>query len=81
MRPVQFDIGFIFMPSELMRVSIVLYFTFSYISIIRYFIWYGLDHTGQCKSTGGCYNELVVAIFRSGAGVKGKKINLNLLTL
>ena len=31
------------------------------------------DHTGQCKSTGGCYNELVVAIFRTGAGIKGKK--------
>ena len=27
----------------------------------------------QCKSTGGCYNELVVAIFRTGAGIKGKK--------
>ena len=34
----------------------------------------------QYKSTGGCYNELVVAIFRTGAGVKGKK-NLYLLTL
>ena len=32
-----------------------------------------MNHTGQCKSTGGCYNELVVAIFRTGAGVKGKK--------
>ena len=30
-------------------------------------------HTGQCKSTGGCYNEVVVAIFRTGAEVKGKK--------
>ena len=30
-------------------------------------------HTGQCKSTGGCYNELVVAILHTGAGVKGKK--------
>ena len=29
-------------------------------------------HTGQCKSTGGCYNEVVVAIFRTGADVKGK---------
>ena len=27
-------------------------------------------HTGQCKRTGGCYNELVVAIFRTGADVK-----------
>ena len=27
------------------------------------------QHTGQCKST---YNELVVAIFRTDAGVKGK---------
>ena len=32
-----------------------------------------LHHTGQCKITGGCHNELVVAIFRTGAGVKGKK--------
>ena len=31
-------------------------------------------HTGQCKRTGCCYNELVVAIFRTGSGVKGKKI-------
>ena len=30
-------------------------------------------HTGQCKRTGGCYNELVVAFFSSGGGVKGKK--------
>ena len=30
-------------------------------------------HTGQCKSTGGCYNELVVAIFRTGTAVKGKQ--------
>ena len=26
-------------------------------------------HTGQCKRTGGCYNELVVAIFSTGGGV------------
>ena len=31
-------------------------------------------HTGQCKCTGGCYNELVVAFFSTGGGVKGKKI-------
>ena len=37
-------------------------------------------HTGQCKRTGGCYNELVVAFFSTGGGVKGKKI-LYLLTL
>ena len=30
-------------------------------------------HTGQCKRTGGCYNELVVAFFSTGACVKGKK--------
>ena len=30
-------------------------------------------HTGQCKRTGGCYNELVVAFFSTGRGVKGKK--------
>ena len=32
------------------------------------------DHTGQCKRTGGCYNELKVAFFSTGGGVKGKKI-------
>ena len=37
-------------------------------------------NTGQCKRTGGCYNELVVAFFSIGGGVKGKK-NLYLLTL
>ena len=31
-------------------------------------------HTGQCKRTGGCYDELVVAFFSTGGGVKGKKI-------
>ena len=30
-------------------------------------------HTGQCKSTGGCYNELVVAYFGTGGGVKWLK--------
>ena len=38
------------------------------------------NHTGQCKRTGGCYNELVVAFYSIGRGVKGKK-NLYLLTL
>ena len=28
---------------------------------------------GQCKSAGGCYNELVVANFRTGAGIKRQK--------
>ena len=32
------------------------------------------DHTGQCKRTGGFYNELVVAFYSTGGGVKGKKI-------
>ena len=32
------------------------------------------EHTGQCKRTGGCYNELVVAFLSTGGGVKGKKI-------
>ena len=32
-------------------------------------------HTGQCKRTGGCYNELVVAFYSTGGGVKGKKIS------
>ena len=31
-------------------------------------------HTGQCKRTGGYYNELVVAFLRTGDGLKGKKI-------
>ena len=39
-----------------------------------------IHHTGQCKRTGGCYNELVVAFYSTGGGVKGKK-NLYLLTL
>ena len=30
-------------------------------------------HTGQCKRTGDCYNELVVAFYSTGGGVKGKK--------
>ena len=30
-------------------------------------------HTGKCKSTGGCYNELVVAYFGTGGGVKWRK--------
>ena len=33
----------------------------------------GFIHTGQCKRTGGCYNELVVAFLSTGGGVKGKK--------
>ena len=33
-----------------------------------------LRHTGQCKRTGGYYNELVVAFFSTGGGVKGKQI-------
>ena len=28
-------------------------------------------HTGQCKRTSGCYNELVVAFYSTGGGVKG----------
>ena len=38
-------------------------------------VWsYDMYHTGQCKRTGGCYNELVVAFLRTGGGLKGKKI-------
>ena len=33
-----------------------------------------LSHNGQCKRTGGCYNELVVAFYSTGGGVKGQKI-------
>ena len=32
------------------------------------------NHTGKCKRTGGCYNELVVAFYSTGGGVKGEKI-------
>ena len=35
---------------------------------------WNVSHTGQCKRTGGCYNELVVAFYSTGGGVKGKKI-------
>ena len=35
---------------------------------------YRYHHTGQCKRTGGCYNELVVAFYGTGGGVKGKNI-------
>ena len=35
----------------------------------------GHGHTGQCKRTGGCYNELVIAFYSTGGGVKGKKIH------
>ena len=31
-------------------------------------------YTGQCKRTGGCYYELVVAFYSTGGGVKGEKI-------
>ena len=44
-----------------------------FLSIIEIFPEAG-NHTGQCKRTGGCYNELVVAFFSTGGGVKGKKI-------
>ena len=41
---------------------------------IDLYIWSKmLNHTGQCKRTGGCYNELVVAFLRTGGGLKGKK--------
>ena len=43
-------------------------------------VFWPYNHTGQCKRTGGCYNELVVAFYSTGCGVKGKK-NLYLLTL
>ena len=42
---------------------------------ITFFVFFDLIlyHTGQCTRTGGCYNELVMATFRTGAGIKGKK--------
>ena len=47
---------------------------------VHFCIEYVHFHTGQCKRTGGCYNELVVAFYSTGGGVKGKN-NLYLLTL
>ena len=38
------------------------------------FVYLNCLYTGQCKRTGGCYNELVVAFFSTGGGVKGKNI-------
>ena len=43
---------------------------YCYINILK------APHTGQCKRTGGCYNELVVAFVSTGGGVKGKKISI-----
>ena len=40
----------------------------------QYKLSFMYNHTGQCKRTGGCYNELVVAFFSTGGGEKGKKI-------
>ena len=31
------------------------------------------SHTGKYKHSGGCYDELVVAFFSTGGGVKVKK--------
>ena len=41
---------------------------------VHLFVGSVLSHTGQCKRTGGCYNELVVAFYSTGGGLKGKKI-------
>ena len=41
---------------------------------LNIYMIYDHGHTGQCKRTGGCYNELVVAFLRTGGGLKGKKI-------
>ena len=45
-----------------------------YIHFTFLYLHYFLHHTGQCKRTGGCYNELVVTFYSTGGGVKGKKI-------
>ena len=50
---------------------VILYTTNIIVQLIL--IRHDILHTGQCKRTGGCYNELVVAFFCSGGGVKGKK--------
>ena len=44
--------------------------SYSCVVVFRYMRY---NHTDQCKRTGGCYNELVVAFFSTGGGVKGKK--------
>ena len=44
------------------------------VMVERLFLAVPWGHTGQCKRTGGCYNELVVAFYSTGGGVKGKKI-------
>ena len=46
----------------------------------KHLYWSLTPHTGQCKRTGRCYNELAVAFVSTGGGVKGKKY-LYLLTL
>ena len=44
-----------------------------YLHLLPYFWYASTVHTGQCKRTGCCYNELVGAFFSTGGGVKGKK--------
>ena len=39
-----------------------------------FYVKFKYFHTDQCKRTGGCYNELVVAFSSTGSGVKGEKI-------
>ena len=54
-----------------MTFILMVHLRFYAIPLLFYDVMY---HTGQCKRTGGCYNELVVAFFSTGGGVKGKKI-------
>ena len=37
------------------------------------------NHTGQCKRTGRCFNELMVAFFSTGGGKKVKNLYLSTL--
>ena len=70
MKPVQFDIYAL--RNDASQHCVVFYVLLHLYNQVFYLV--GYDQSGQCKSTGGCYNELMVAIFRPGAGIKGKKI-------
>ena len=50
-----------------------IFFTFKICGMLEILVKILRYHTGQCKRTGGCYNELVVAFLRTGDGLKGKK--------
>ena len=59
---------------------LIYYYLFFYLTLFSFISSLLCPHWSMYLSTGGCYNEVVVAIFRTGDGAKGKK-NLYLLTL